>query len=537
MASKNQADTAARILNGENYPDIFRGRKITDFGHLIEHGQDTDPNNPRVVIDRHALGVAHGGYADDGVYEHSKLSRSGPVYRDVANMYKQAADMINANGGHNGVPIQPHQLQAATWLTRQRLNGEGGYADETTANRTRKIAEASVNNWNAYAAANHPDLVGKTPGTGFSARQPLLAPLPDPVQEPVAGPMAVQAAYDWSQHPPHLRPAQHRLEWKPGTPGKGFILTNGSVWTWPTENMRPQHMQYAQKVKREGLQVKPQTAFHIEPEGRVWQYNAPGTMEFEKRKLGPEDKYTIQYHAPQSGLWFGEQGDAPPAPVQADQFGHATSLLDRLNTQPAENAGVGGTETPVTSSRVCGSDDWDDDDDDWPVHWNHPGDRLTQGRSLKGPRAGYEPLDNGGDYYGGGGCYYLALAMHNQYGLPIGTSYGRDGYLHHAWVHDGTHAYDAYGIHEHPESPGWSWNDKINLDTDPRSLVESINTDGGSERIRYDPDEPWGDINVLAAAPFSERHFQPIEPSPTISSQVCGVCRGRPYTACPGCVK
>jgi hypothetical protein len=176
MASRSQADVAARIMRGEDYHNIFAGKKITSFGHLIEHGQDTDPTDPKVVVDRHALGVAHGGYADDGVYTYSKVSGgvrkdgSSPVYDDVSNMYKQAADTINANGGHNGIPVQPHQLQAATWLTRQRLNAEGGYSDNgaAVANRTRKVAESSVNNWNAYAAENHPALVGKTPGTGFS---------------------------------------------------------------------------------------------------------------------------------------------------------------------------------------------------------------------------------------------------------------------------------------------------------------------------------------------------------------------------------
>lgn len=202
LASNSQADAAARILNGEDYHNIFRGKKIISFGHLIEHGQDTDPNNPAVVVDRHALGVAHGGYADDGIYAHSKVSGgmrkdgSSPVYDDVANMYRQAADTINANGGYNGVPVQPHQLQAATWLTRQRLNAEGGYSttDPTVAVRTRKVAENSVNLWNAYAAEHHPALVGKTPGTGFSAqtgagavREPAFAKTAEtiPMTEPI----------------------------------------------------------------------------------------------------------------------------------------------------------------------------------------------------------------------------------------------------------------------------------------------------------------------------------------------------------------
>jgi hypothetical protein len=192
MASRSQADVAQRLLRGEDYHGIFGGKKITSFGHLIEHGQDTDVNDPNVVVDRHALGVAHGGYADDGVYTHSKVSTgvrkdgSSPVYDDVANMYKQAADTINANGGHNGIPIQPHQLQAATWLTRQRLNTEGGYSADNpaVANRIRKVAEASVNNWNAYAAENHPSLVGKTPGTGFSAYTGAGAGTPESQPQP-----------------------------------------------------------------------------------------------------------------------------------------------------------------------------------------------------------------------------------------------------------------------------------------------------------------------------------------------------------------
>ena len=171
MASSSQAQVAQRILNGEDYHNIFAGQKITAFGHLIEHGGDTDPNNPNVVVDRHALGVAHGGYADDGVYTHSGVSSKPAIYDQVAQHYKDAADMINASGGHNGQTVQPHQLQAATWLTRQRLNMEEGYNSDNpaTASRVQGAAEGNTNKWNEYASVVHPSLVGKVPGTGFSA--------------------------------------------------------------------------------------------------------------------------------------------------------------------------------------------------------------------------------------------------------------------------------------------------------------------------------------------------------------------------------
>jgi hypothetical protein len=105
-------------------------------------------------------------------------------------MYRDAADRINANGGYNGTMIQPHQLQAATWLTRQRLNTEGGYSstDPNVANRTRKVSEASVRSWNDYAAQHHPDLVGRVPGTGFSTQQPQPQAPIQPQTDPYVGP-------------------------------------------------------------------------------------------------------------------------------------------------------------------------------------------------------------------------------------------------------------------------------------------------------------------------------------------------------------
>lgn len=101
--------------------------------------------------------------------------------------------------------------------------------------------------------------------------------------------------------------------------GKGFILDNGSVWTWPTENLRPMHMQYSYKVKQQGQSVMPGSAFSIN-DGRVWQYG-PG------RHLTPEQHQTIFAADPKLELtppYQQEQLDTTPG------FGHGQNVLDIL---------------------------------------------------------------------------------------------------------------------------------------------------------------------------------------------------------------
>lgn len=64
----------------------------------------------------------------------------------------------------------------------------------------------------------------------------------------------------------------HWLKWRPGMTGKGFILEDGKVWHWPTQNMRPMHLERTYTVNKalKG-RVRPETCFHITPEGGVWQ--------------------------------------------------------------------------------------------------------------------------------------------------------------------------------------------------------------------------------------------------------------------------
>ncbi len=101
--------------------------------------------------------------------------------------------------------------------------------------------------------------------------------------------------------------------------GKGFILDDGSVWTWPTENLKPMHMQYNMKAKNQGLRRVPGSAFHIK-EGKVWQYG-PG------RSLSPEQQQAIFAADPKLELApprRQEQLDGTPG------FSHGQNVLDIL---------------------------------------------------------------------------------------------------------------------------------------------------------------------------------------------------------------
>ncbi len=103
--------------------------------------------------------------------------------------------------------------------------------------------------------------------------------------------------------------------------GKGFILNNGSVWTWPTENLKPMHMQYNIKAKQQGG-VMPGSAFHIK-EGKVWQYG-PG------RSLSPEQQQTIFAADPKLELAPSrrqEELDTTPG------FSHGQNVLDILERE------------------------------------------------------------------------------------------------------------------------------------------------------------------------------------------------------------
>ncbi len=173
FATTGQKNAADRLLTGEHYEDILNGPKIRDFAHLIEFGGDQDPDDPRVVIDRHALSVAHGRALTSEEYDSAPVNgfrrKDGSVsrgqYDHVVSLYRRAAELISA---HVGELVSAHQVQAVTWLARQRLNQEaeqrrGPNRLDKGRNRARANSERA---WNEFRNIHLPNLA-TCPGTGY----------------------------------------------------------------------------------------------------------------------------------------------------------------------------------------------------------------------------------------------------------------------------------------------------------------------------------------------------------------------------------
>jgi hypothetical protein len=150
MGSHQKA--AQRIMDGEDSQKVLKGPKTADFAHLIEHGgykpqsdEDAAAGKPKehsdkVVIDRHALSVAAGRRLNADDVKGFK-SQSRPHYEHVAGEYRKAAAVISDREGRE---VPPHEVQAVTWLTRQRKNKDeeistpGGKGRQTMQNNQRK---------------------------------------------------------------------------------------------------------------------------------------------------------------------------------------------------------------------------------------------------------------------------------------------------------------------------------------------------------------------------------------------------------------
>lgn len=162
---------AQRILDGEHHHSVLNGPKTQDFAHLIEHGgyEPEDDNDRatgtrrhsgRVVMDRHALSVAaghritndeneaHGGFPGTG----GKHARH--YYEHAAGEYRKAAAAISENEGRE---VPPHEVQATTWLVRQRLNS--AMDSETALGKGRQTSERNVKQrWKDLAGEHTPEL-------------------------------------------------------------------------------------------------------------------------------------------------------------------------------------------------------------------------------------------------------------------------------------------------------------------------------------------------------------------------------------------
>lgn len=183
------ADKAQRIMDGEHHQPVLKAPKTQDFAHLIEHGgyePQTDEEKTsgaerrlsgRVVIDRHALSVAAGRRITDvendahqGFPGASSGKHARHYYEHAAETYRNAAAAISEK---EGKPVAAHQVQAVTWLVRQRLNTA---EDQANANANAKNLGAGRNkaeenikgHWKGFAGEHVPEL--KEQGNSHVAR-------------------------------------------------------------------------------------------------------------------------------------------------------------------------------------------------------------------------------------------------------------------------------------------------------------------------------------------------------------------------------
>ncbi|MFF7198162.1 hypothetical protein ACFZAM_31200 [Streptomyces sp. NPDC008079] len=122
MVMSSHANAAQRIMDGEDHQKVLKGPKTADFAHLIEHGGNDEKGRPseRVVVDRHALSVAAGRRltSDDAA---GFPTGSRHYYEHAAKQFRTAAAIASDREGRH---IAPHEMQATTWLVRQRLNAD-----------------------------------------------------------------------------------------------------------------------------------------------------------------------------------------------------------------------------------------------------------------------------------------------------------------------------------------------------------------------------------------------------------------------------
>lgn len=171
FASDQQRKAADRMISGERHEDVLGGPKVQDFAHLIEHGGDRDPQQPRAVIDRHALSVATGKrMSDDDYGGFPKAQRH--YYGHVVNQYHEAAKRITEQEGEH---VAAHQVQAVTWLARQRKNQDEERAGTRGENNKRldlgreRGRQRQEEGWGGFRQEHLPDLPHAGPGTGYQA--------------------------------------------------------------------------------------------------------------------------------------------------------------------------------------------------------------------------------------------------------------------------------------------------------------------------------------------------------------------------------
>lgn len=108
----NNAAKAKRILAGEDPDLVVRGSKVRAFWRAI-----TDPSDgSAVVIDRHAIEVAHGKVMTDD--QRDKLLEPKGAYQAACERYVYAAELLSAELGYTVTPVD---VQAVTWVAWRRI--------------------------------------------------------------------------------------------------------------------------------------------------------------------------------------------------------------------------------------------------------------------------------------------------------------------------------------------------------------------------------------------------------------------------------
>jgi hypothetical protein len=178
MASEGQKQVGHALVNaphdenearaqGKHYEQLLKGPKTQAFARLIHNGGD----DHSVVVDRHAYSVAAGARASDASYGHSGLGGK-KRYGELEDHYRKAAAVIS---DHEGETIHPHQVQAATWLVRQRLNEQHDQDLVKKGSRSAGAARTSIAEMHHYMGEHHPEASIQMPGTGYSKETGLVS--------------------------------------------------------------------------------------------------------------------------------------------------------------------------------------------------------------------------------------------------------------------------------------------------------------------------------------------------------------------------
>lgn len=151
--------TAQKIMDGIHHSVAMKSPKISDFAHLIEHGDDTpedkEAGRTRVVIDRHALSVATGQRMTTADLNDAPLN-SRHYYEHVADKYREAARRLSDEYGED---IKPHQVQAVTWGVQQEANqAEDEAAAEARAKGRNTRTRNSWTRWTDLSKGEYPHL-------------------------------------------------------------------------------------------------------------------------------------------------------------------------------------------------------------------------------------------------------------------------------------------------------------------------------------------------------------------------------------------